>query len=60
MNNKEIYIKLEKAVGDNNVQEVSNILDRSEERRVGKSVDLGFIHLYAELQRKVFMKFARL
>lgn len=28
MNNKEIYIKLEKAVGDNNVQEVSNILDQ--------------------------------
>ena len=28
MNNNEIYIKLEKAVGDNNVQEVSNILDQ--------------------------------
>ena len=28
MNNKEIYIKLEKVVGDNNVQEVSNILDQ--------------------------------
>ena len=28
LNNKEIYIKLEKAVGDNNVQEVSNILDQ--------------------------------
>ncbi|WP_285828471.1 ankyrin repeat domain-containing protein [Bacteroides acidifaciens] len=28
MNKKEIYIKLEKAVGDNNVQEVSNILDQ--------------------------------
>lgn len=60
MNNKEIYIKLEKAVGDNNVQEVSNILDQHSDLDLNDENLLRFIHLYAELQRKVFMKFARL
>ena len=60
MNNKEIYIKLEKAVGDNKVQEVSNILDQHSDLDLNDE-NLYTLHpLYAELQRKVFMKFARL